>query len=177
MYPLMAFRSAVLNCVLHSLWKLLSQVSSANDPSPQAMPLLWMSTLTEVARRPRRELLKSCIRIAICVFGFLSLWSDRSILVLSLRVSELARLLLLGSFEEELAVMADVRAYYHVAYKRIVDHIPFRIEHALHHALDYSKYRGALSITEAISASSGAARVQKSESDGGTACARLRISI
>ncbi|KAG2746432.1 hypothetical protein P692DRAFT_20836036, partial [Suillus brevipes Sb2] len=54
--------------------------------------------------------------------------------------------------------MADVWAY-HVAYKRIVDHIPFRIEHALHHALDYSKYRGALSITEAIPASPGAARV------------------
>jgi hypothetical protein len=60
------------------------------------------------------------------VFGFLSLWSDRSILVLSLRVSELARLLLLGSFEEELAVMADVRAYYHVAYKvSLAHHLQF----------------------------------------------------
>ncbi|KAG2743383.1 hypothetical protein P692DRAFT_201171206 [Suillus brevipes Sb2] len=53
----------------------------------------------------------------------------------NLRVSDLARLLPPDSFEEELSVMADVRAYYHVAYKRIIDHIPFTIEHALHHAL------------------------------------------
>ncbi|KAG2337542.1 hypothetical protein BDR05DRAFT_1063225 [Suillus weaverae] len=52
-----------------------------------------------------------------------------------LQVSDLARLLPPDSFEEELVVMADVRAYYHVAYKRIIDHIPFTIEHALHHAL------------------------------------------
>ncbi|KAG2355058.1 P-loop containing nucleoside triphosphate hydrolase protein [Suillus spraguei] len=52
-----------------------------------------------------------------------------------LQVSDLARLLPPDSFEEELIVMADVRAYYHVAYKRIIDHIPFTIEHALHHAL------------------------------------------
>ncbi|KAG1834946.1 P-loop containing nucleoside triphosphate hydrolase protein [Suillus subluteus] len=52
-----------------------------------------------------------------------------------LRVSDLARLLPPDSFEEELVVMADVRAYYHVAYKRIIDHIPLTIEHALHHAL------------------------------------------
>ncbi|KAG2129046.1 P-loop containing nucleoside triphosphate hydrolase protein [Suillus bovinus] len=53
----------------------------------------------------------------------------------NLRVSDLARLLPPDSFEEELVVMADVRAYYHVAYKRIIDHIPLTIEHALHHAL------------------------------------------
>jgi thymidylate synthase ThyX len=35
----------------------------------------------------------------------------------NLRVSDLARLLPPDSFEEELVVMADVRAYYHVAYK------------------------------------------------------------
>jgi predicted ester cyclase len=52
-----------------------------------------------------------------------------------LQVSDLARLLPPDSFEEELVVMADVRAYYHVAYKRIIDHIPFTIEHALHHSL------------------------------------------
>ncbi|KAG1876589.1 P-loop containing nucleoside triphosphate hydrolase protein [Suillus subalutaceus] len=52
-----------------------------------------------------------------------------------LRISDLARLLPPDSFEEELVVMADVRAYYHVAYKRIIDHIPLTIEHALHHAL------------------------------------------
>ncbi|KAG2364145.1 P-loop containing nucleoside triphosphate hydrolase protein [Suillus spraguei] len=53
----------------------------------------------------------------------------------NLRVSDLARLLPPDPFEEELVVMADVRAYYHVAYKRITDHIPLTIEHALHHAL------------------------------------------
>ena len=35
----------------------------------------------------------------------------------NLRVSDLSRLLPPDSFEEELVVMADVRAYYHVAYK------------------------------------------------------------
>ncbi|KAG2067161.1 hypothetical protein BDR04DRAFT_1144485 [Suillus decipiens] len=53
----------------------------------------------------------------------------------NLRISDLARLLPPDPFEEELVVMADVRAYYHVAYKRITDHIPLTIEHALHHAL------------------------------------------
>ncbi|KAG1812617.1 P-loop containing nucleoside triphosphate hydrolase protein [Suillus subaureus] len=39
-----------------------------------------------------------------------------------LRVSDLARLLPPDSFEEELVVMADVRAYYHVAYKASLTH-------------------------------------------------------
>ncbi|KAG1830238.1 P-loop containing nucleoside triphosphate hydrolase protein [Suillus variegatus] len=53
----------------------------------------------------------------------------------NLSVSDLARLLPPDSREKELIVMADVRAYYHVAYKRIIDNIPLTIEHALHHAL------------------------------------------
>lgn len=53
----------------------------------------------------------------------------------NLGIPDLARLLPPDSFQEELVVMADVRAYYHVAYKRIIDHIPLTIEHALHHAL------------------------------------------
>ncbi|KAG1878984.1 P-loop containing nucleoside triphosphate hydrolase protein [Suillus subluteus] len=52
-----------------------------------------------------------------------------------LGLPDLARLLPPDSFQEELIVMADVRAYYHVAYKRIIDHIPLTIEHSLHHAL------------------------------------------
>jgi hypothetical protein len=39
-----------------------------------------------------------------------------------LHVSDLARLLPPDSFEEELVVMADVRAYYHVAYKVSLAH-------------------------------------------------------
>ncbi|KAG2365973.1 P-loop containing nucleoside triphosphate hydrolase protein [Suillus spraguei] len=53
----------------------------------------------------------------------------------NLGIPDLARLLPPDSFQEELVVMADVRAYYHVAYKRIIDHIPLTIEHALHYAL------------------------------------------
>ncbi|KAG1830240.1 P-loop containing nucleoside triphosphate hydrolase protein [Suillus variegatus] len=53
----------------------------------------------------------------------------------NLSIPDLARLLPPDSREKELIVMADVRAYYHVAYKRIIDHIPLTIEHALHHAL------------------------------------------
>ncbi|KAG1772028.1 P-loop containing nucleoside triphosphate hydrolase protein [Suillus occidentalis] len=50
-------------------------------------------------------------------------------------IPDLARLLPPEPYEKELIVMADVRAYYHVAYKRIIDHLPLTIEHALHHAL------------------------------------------
>ncbi|KIK78305.1 hypothetical protein PAXRUDRAFT_334451 [Paxillus rubicundulus Ve08.2h10] len=46
------------------------------------------------------------------------------------------------AFEDELIVMADVRAYFHVAYKRIIDHIPLKIEHSLHQSL-----AGKLSVT------------------------------
>ncbi|KAF8839207.1 hypothetical protein BDN67DRAFT_970437 [Paxillus ammoniavirescens] len=46
------------------------------------------------------------------------------------------------AFEDELIVMADVRAYFHVAYKRVIDHIPLKIEHSLHQAL-----AGKLSVT------------------------------
>ncbi|KAG1792765.1 P-loop containing nucleoside triphosphate hydrolase protein [Suillus plorans] len=53
----------------------------------------------------------------------------------NLSIPDLARLLPPDSREKELIVMADVRAYYHVAYKRVIDHIPLTIEHALHHAL------------------------------------------
>ncbi|KAL5531192.1 hypothetical protein ACEPAG_4068 [Sanghuangporus baumii] len=38
-------------------------------------------------------------------------------------------------FSEELIVMADVRAYFFVAYKRIVDNVPLAIEHALNQGL------------------------------------------
>lgn len=70
----------------------------------------------------------------------------------NLRERDLARLLPPDQWEEELIVMADVRAFFHVAYKvscahqlyikvfyspeqRIIDHIPLTIEHGLHHAL------------------------------------------
>ncbi|KAG2064866.1 hypothetical protein BDR04DRAFT_1162086, partial [Suillus decipiens] len=53
----------------------------------------------------------------------------------NLSIADLVRLLPPDSHEKELIVMADVRAYYHVAYKRIIDHIPLTIHHALHHAL------------------------------------------
>ncbi|KAG2148928.1 P-loop containing nucleoside triphosphate hydrolase protein [Suillus clintonianus] len=52
-----------------------------------------------------------------------------------LTVANLSRLLPPEPYEKELIVMADVRAYYQVAYKRVIDHIPLTIEHALHHAL------------------------------------------
>ncbi|KAF8839211.1 hypothetical protein BDN67DRAFT_906014, partial [Paxillus ammoniavirescens] len=60
----------------------------------------------------------------------------------ALSVEDLARLLPPDAFEDELIVMADVRAYFHVAYKRIIDHVPLKIEHSLHRAL-----AGKLSVT------------------------------
>ncbi|KAG2064867.1 hypothetical protein BDR04DRAFT_1130602 [Suillus decipiens] len=62
----------------------------------------------------------------------------------NLRTSDLARLLPSDPYEKELIVMADVRAYYHVAYKRVIDHIPLTIERALHRALAEQLSRGLL---------------------------------
>ncbi|TDL21013.1 hypothetical protein BD410DRAFT_790079 [Rickenella mellea] len=49
--------------------------------------------------------------------------------------TDLTRLSPPDSFEEELIVMADVRAYFQVAYKRIIDNLPLTIEHALNQSL------------------------------------------
>ncbi|KAH0834801.1 P-loop containing nucleoside triphosphate hydrolase protein [Lanmaoa asiatica] len=38
-------------------------------------------------------------------------------------------------FEHELIVMADVRAYFTIAYRRIIDHVPLKIEQSLHRPL------------------------------------------
>ncbi|KAF8546779.1 hypothetical protein OG21DRAFT_1517903 [Imleria badia] len=53
-----------------------------------------------------------------------------------LTVDDLARLLPRDHhFEEELVVMADVRAYFTIACKRIIDHVPLKIQQSLHQAL------------------------------------------
>ncbi|KAI9568111.1 P-loop containing nucleoside triphosphate hydrolase protein [Boletus coccyginus] len=52
-----------------------------------------------------------------------------------LTVDDLVRLSPRDQFEDELVVMADVRAYFTLAYKRIIDHIPLKIEQSLHQAL------------------------------------------
>ncbi|KAG2036974.1 P-loop containing nucleoside triphosphate hydrolase protein [Suillus americanus] len=96
-----------------------------------------------------------------------------------LRVSDLARLLPPDSFEEELVVMADVRAYYHVAYKRIIDHIPFTIEHALHHALAKQLSQSLLTslLTDAASGPSFSERMKELVSeDASIAQKRLMLS-
>ena len=49
--------------------------------------------------------------------------------------ADVAKLVPGGNFEDELVVMADVRAYFQVAYKRIIDRLPLTIEHTLHRAL------------------------------------------
>ncbi|KAJ7595066.1 P-loop containing nucleoside triphosphate hydrolase protein [Mycena floridula] len=45
------------------------------------------------------------------------------------------RLHLPEPFEEEIKLMSDVRAYFQVAYKRIIDYVPLLIEHQLNQAL------------------------------------------
>ncbi|KLO12396.1 hypothetical protein SCHPADRAFT_853916 [Schizopora paradoxa] len=52
-----------------------------------------------------------------------------------LKASDLARLTQHDNFDEEVNVMAEVRAYFQVAYKRIIDNIPLTIEHALNKGL------------------------------------------
>ncbi|KAF8434537.1 P-loop containing nucleoside triphosphate hydrolase protein [Boletus edulis BED1] len=52
-----------------------------------------------------------------------------------LTVEDLARLYPRDQFEDELVVMADVRAYFTIAYKRIIDHVPLKIHQSLHLAL------------------------------------------
>ncbi|KAG2131413.1 P-loop containing nucleoside triphosphate hydrolase protein [Suillus bovinus] len=96
-----------------------------------------------------------------------------------LQVSDLARLLPPDSFEEELVVMADVRAYYHVAYKRIIDHIPFTIEHALHHALANQLSQSLLMnlLTDAASAPNFSERMKELVSeDASIAQKRLMLT-
>ncbi|KIJ12480.1 hypothetical protein PAXINDRAFT_14680 [Paxillus involutus ATCC 200175] len=39
------------------------------------------------------------------------------------------------AFEDKLIVMADVCAYFHVAYKHIINHVPLKIKHSMHQAL------------------------------------------
>ncbi|KAG6379656.1 P-loop containing nucleoside triphosphate hydrolase protein [Boletus reticuloceps] len=53
----------------------------------------------------------------------------------NLKLEDLARLYPPDEFEDELVVMADVRAYFTIAYKRIIDHIPLKIHQSLHLAL------------------------------------------
>lgn len=53
----------------------------------------------------------------------------------NLTATDLARLTQEDRFQEEIIVMADVRAYFQVAYKRVVDYIPLTIEHALNKGL------------------------------------------
>jgi len=53
----------------------------------------------------------------------------------NLSESDLARLIPADDFHEELILMAKVRAYFQVAYKRVTDNIPLTIEHALNKSL------------------------------------------
>ncbi|KAH9932350.1 P-loop containing nucleoside triphosphate hydrolase protein [Fomitopsis serialis] len=46
-----------------------------------------------------------------------------------LKVEDLGKLNPPDEFEEEMQVMAEVRAYFHVAYKRVIDYIPLSIDH------------------------------------------------
>ncbi|OBZ73062.1 Interferon-induced GTP-binding protein Mx2 [Grifola frondosa] len=49
----------------------------------------------------------------------------------NLSAGDLVRLLPPDRFEDELIVMADVRSYFQVAYKRVIDDVPMTIHHAL----------------------------------------------
>jgi len=52
----------------------------------------------------------------------------------NLSIDDLTRLYPVDEFQQELKLMADVRAYFQVAYKRIIDTIPLTIEHSLNQA-------------------------------------------
>ncbi|KAL5513429.1 hypothetical protein ACEPAH_3828 [Sanghuangporus vaninii] len=82
---------------------------------PQVVPVRYMSevTLVDRALRALREL------------GYNSVTR-----------ADLPRLLTApDEFSEELIVMADVRAYFFIAYKRIVDNVPLAIDHALNQSI------------------------------------------
>lgn len=69
----------------------------------------------------------------------------------NLAVDDLHRLHPPDNFEEEITVMADVRAYFQVAYKRIIDYLPLTLEHNLNQALcrDLQQHLwGKLKLTE-----------------------------
>ncbi|KAH7908747.1 P-loop containing nucleoside triphosphate hydrolase protein [Hygrophoropsis aurantiaca] len=57
---------------------------------------------------------------------------------------DLVRLLPPDQFQDELVVMADVRAYFNVSYKRVIDYIPLKIEHCLHQTLASEFSKGLL---------------------------------
>ncbi|EIW77518.1 hypothetical protein CONPUDRAFT_61569 [Coniophora puteana RWD-64-598 SS2] len=78
--------------------------------------------------------------------------------------------------DNELGVMADVRAYFQVAYKRVVDHIPLTIEHALHHALSTRLSSSLLSSVVDVSNFTELAERLVSE-DPGIATRRAALQI
>jgi hypothetical protein len=53
----------------------------------------------------------------------------------SVTADDLSSILTPHQYREELLIMAKVRAYFQVAYKRIIDYIPLAIEHELNQAL------------------------------------------
>ncbi|EIN04120.1 hypothetical protein PUNSTDRAFT_138850 [Punctularia strigosozonata HHB-11173 SS5] len=61
-----------------------------------------------------------------------------------LSVADLRHLHPREAFDEELSVMADVRAYFQVAYKRFIDNIPLTIEHSLNQVVATTLKRSVL---------------------------------
>ncbi|KAH7921346.1 hypothetical protein BV22DRAFT_1107246 [Leucogyrophana mollusca] len=91
-----------------------------------------------------------------------------------LKLSYLSRLLPPDEFEAELIVMADVRAYFNVSYKRVIDYIPLKIEHSLHQTL--AKQLSGSLLTSLMEQSNFARRMEELVSeDPATAERRSRL--
>ncbi|THH10649.1 hypothetical protein EW146_g8308 [Bondarzewia mesenterica] len=69
-----------------------------------------------------------------------------------LSVSEFQRLHPPDQFQDELHVMAGVRAYFQVAYKRITDQVPMTIEHSMNQPFANGLYKALLGVLDIGSA-------------------------
>jgi hypothetical protein len=79
----------------------------------------WLDFYKEKRSQPPEVSLQRALN-ALAAIGYLGL-----------TIQDLSRLAPRDQFEDELVVMADVRGYFEVAYKRIIHSIPMTIEHSL----------------------------------------------
>ncbi|KZT66613.1 hypothetical protein DAEQUDRAFT_714663 [Daedalea quercina L-15889] len=92
--------------------------STPAAPPSQFQAVQAASSLQEQTAEAEREKLESDALALLTQLGYKGL-----------RLEDLGKLNPPDEFEEELQVMAEVRAYFHVAYKRVIDYVPLSIDH------------------------------------------------
>ncbi|KAI5117489.1 hypothetical protein M0805_009550 [Coniferiporia weirii] len=136
-------RAAVLSTLRREKYPLFTQ----NVEYFSALRVAWVFEYKEVLRKGGNYLkTKECLSPREQYYAYEASSKSASARALQalaelgytgLNVSDFARLRpsTLDTFHDELDVMADVTAYFFVAYKRVIDEIPLTIEHALNRGL------------------------------------------